>query len=92
MLIYPLIIRIGITFYYWIYGNELPQPLKTETAACYFEHDADIGIIDRGATMEQSFTAAARTMFAAITNIDAIEPHTTIPIEFVESDPELALV
>jgi hypothetical protein len=91
MLIYPLIIRISITFIIGYMAMNYPQPLKTETAACYFEHDAD-WIIGRGATMEQSFTAAARTMFAAITNIDAIEPHTTIPIEFVESDPELALV
>ena len=30
----------------------------------YFEHDADIGIIGRGATVEQAFEAAARAVLA----------------------------
>jgi len=68
------------------------SPSQTETNLSYFEHDADIGIIGRGATIEQSFEAAARVMFAVITNTDAVEPRTAIAIEFEESDPELALV
>mgnify|MGYP001584056044 CR=1 FL=1 len=58
----------------------------------YFAHDADIGIIGRGLTVEQSFEAAALAVFAIITNLEAVQPATAVVIEFEESDPELALV
>ncbi len=61
-------------------------------SSSYFEHDADIGIIGRGLTIEQSFEAAAHAVFAIITNIEAVQPLTGVEIEFDESDPELALV
>lgn len=61
-------------------------------SASYFEHDADIGIIGRGLTIEQSFEAAAHAVFAIITNIEAVQPLTGVAIAFEESDPELALV
>ena len=58
----------------------------------YFEHDADMGIVGRGMTVEQSFEAAARAVFAIITNLEAVQPSTTITLEFEETDLELALV
>ncbi len=58
----------------------------------YFEHDADIGVIGRGATVEQAFEAAAQAVFAIITPVDAVQPQATVSIEFEEADRELALV
>jgi len=58
----------------------------------YFEHDADTGIIGRGTTMEQAFEAAAQAVFAIVTNLDLVQPSSTLTIEFEEADPELALV
>ncbi|MBS0484626.1 MAG: archease, partial [Proteobacteria bacterium] len=58
----------------------------------YFEHDADIGIIGRGLTVEQSFEAAAHAVFAIITHIEEVQPVTVVAVEFEESDVELALV
>jgi len=61
-------------------------------SSSYFEHDADMGIIGRGLTLEQSFEAAAHAVFAIITNIESVKPDIAVAIEFEESDPELALV
>ena len=58
----------------------------------YFEHDADIGVIGSGATVEQAFEAAAQAVFAIITPVDVVQPQTTVSIEFEEADLELALV
>lgn len=40
----------------------------------YFEHDADIGIIGRGVTVEQAFEAAAQTVFAIVTPVYFMSP------------------
>ncbi|QOJ24151.1 MAG: archease [Gammaproteobacteria bacterium] len=61
-------------------------------SSSYFEHDADIGIIGRGLTIEQSFEAAAHAVFAIITQIEEVQPVTIVAVEFEESDLELALV
>lgn len=61
-------------------------------SSSYFEHDADIGIIGSGLTIEQSFEAAAHAVFAIITNLEVVQPNIAVSIEFEESDPELALV
>ncbi len=61
-------------------------------SSSYFEHDADIGIIGRGLSIEQSFEAAAHAVFAIITHIEEVQPVTVVTFEFEESDPELALV
>lgn len=58
----------------------------------YFEHDADIGIIGRGATLEEAFAAAAGATFAIMTDIARVNPAHTVSMEFDESDEELALV
>ena len=57
----------------------------------YFEHDADIGVIGRGATLEQAFEDAARAMFAIMTDPDEVRPLLSLKMEFVEADTELAL-
>ena len=61
-------------------------------SSAYFEHDADIGIIGRGLTIEQSFEAAAQAVFAIMTKLEQVQPITAVIIEFAESDPEFALV
>lgn len=61
-------------------------------ATTYFEHESDMGIVGRGATVEQSFEAAAKAVFSIITNLEAIRPNTMITFEFEEADLEFALV
>lgn len=58
----------------------------------YFDHDADIGIIGQGATVEQAFEAAGQAVFGIVTNLDMVRPSTSVSIEFEEPDPEFALV
>jgi len=58
----------------------------------YFEHDADIGIIGRGETLEASFENAARAMFAIQCEIDSIRPIEQVEVNFDENEAELALV
>lgn len=58
----------------------------------YFEHDADVGIIGRGSTVEQAFEAAAKAVFAIVTNLDKVKAATSVTFEFEEDDLELALV
>lgn len=58
----------------------------------YFQHDADIGIIGRGTTLEQAFEAAAQAVFAIVTDLALVQPSSTLTLEFEETDPELALV
>jgi len=63
-----------------------------EAAHGYFEHDADIGIIGRGNTVEESFVGAARAMFAIQSELDSVQSIEGIEIDFEEDDVELALV
>jgi SHS2 domain-containing protein len=63
-----------------------------EMSSSYFEHDADMGIVGCGMTIEQSFEAAAQAVFAIITNLESVQPSTVVTIEFEETDLELALV
>lgn len=58
----------------------------------YFEHDADVGVIGRGARVQDAFVAAAKAVFALMTDIGALASSERIQIEFEESDVELALV
>jgi hypothetical protein len=52
-----------------------------EAAHGYFEHDADIGIIGRGATVEEAFVSAARAMFAIQTELDSVQSSERIEID-----------
>jgi protein archease len=58
----------------------------------YFEHDADVGVIGRGVTVEQAFEAAAQAVFAIMTNLDDVQSRDEIMVEFEETDLEFALV
>lgn len=58
----------------------------------YFDHDADIGIIGRGKTLENCFIDAARVMFSLMSNLSQIQPKQTFKFTFEESDIELAFV
>ncbi len=60
----------------------------------YFEHEADMGIIGHGDTIEEAFVDAAKAMFAIMVDLDRIEAKAehTIQIEFEEQDLEIALV
>ena len=60
--------------------------------AGYFEHDADIGIIGRGTTVEEAFVSAAQAMFAIQAGLDAVQSRERIELDFEEDDAELALV
>ncbi len=63
-----------------------------EDAHGYFEHGADMGIIGRGATVEEAFVSAARAMFAIQTELGPVQSHEAMELHFEESDAELALV
>jgi len=58
----------------------------------YFDHDADMGVVGRGPTLEAAFEAAARATFALMADPAAVRPRESVRFEFEEADPELALV
>lgn len=58
----------------------------------YFDHDADIGIIGRGKSLEASFVDAAKAMFNLMTDLSHLRPKLSVFLEFMESDIELAFV
>jgi SHS2 domain-containing protein len=58
----------------------------------YFDHDADIGIIGHGHTLEESFVDAAKNMFAIMADLSKVKPTTSMTFEFEEEDEELAFV
>jgi len=58
----------------------------------YFDHDADIGIIGRGESLESAFVGAAEAMFAVMGPEGCRGVSETVEIVFEETDPELALV
>ncbi len=58
----------------------------------YFEHGADMGIIGRGARIEEAFENAAMAVFAMMTRLDRVKLRESAAIEFEEADAELALV
>ena len=58
----------------------------------YFEHGADIGVVGRGASVEQAFVKAAESMFAIMTEPELVQPAVEFEVDFDEEDVELALV
>jgi SHS2 domain-containing protein len=58
----------------------------------YFDHDADVGVFGRGATIEQAFENAARATFALMWEPRDVARRETLEIGFEEADVELALV
>lgn len=61
-------------------------------AFSYFDHDADVGVIGRGATIEEAFEAAARATFALMADLEQVRPVETLALDFEEADVEIALV
>lgn len=58
----------------------------------YFDHEADIGIIGRGTTVEAAFEDAAAAVFAVMVDLAAVRAEQRIAFAFEEGDAELALV
>lgn len=58
----------------------------------YFSHEADMGIIGRGDTIERAFESAAESVFGLMADLQSIQPKDTVEIKFEEEDLELALV
>jgi SHS2 domain-containing protein len=58
----------------------------------YFEHDADIGVVGRGATLEEAFESAAAATFGVMADLSAVLPERSVNLEFEEADIEIALV
>ncbi|GBD23517.1 Protein archease [bacterium HR29] len=58
----------------------------------YFDHDADIGIVGRGHTIEEAFANAARAVFNIPYDLRSVTPERELTVEFDEPDPEFALV
>lgn len=66
--------------------------MSTRAADAYFDHDADIGIVGRGNTLEMAFESAAQAMFAIMGDISEPRRDVTVQFEFEEDDNDLALV
>lgn len=58
----------------------------------FFDHDADIGIVGRGASVEAAFEAAAEAMFSIMADLGTLGREDRVAFAFEESDVELALV
>ncbi len=58
----------------------------------YFDHDADIGVVGRGRTIEEAFANAARAVFNIPYDLRSVTPERELTVEFDEADPEFALV
>lgn len=58
----------------------------------YFDHDADIGIIGYGKTLEAAFMDGAKTCFAMMADLSKISVIECVEFEFVETDVELAFI
>lgn len=58
----------------------------------YFDHDADIGIVGKGPTLERAFESAAEAMFAIMAEELPEQLEIEISFAFQEEDVEFALV
>lgn len=58
----------------------------------YFDHDADVGVVGRGRTLEEACESAAAATFALMTELDTVRCARTVRFSFEEADIELALV
>ncbi len=66
--------------------------MEERPSYAYFEHDADIGVIGRGATVERAFESAAGAVFAVMAEPQSVKESEEVSVAFVEDDIELALV
>ena len=51
----------------------------------YFDHEADIGIVGRGPTLEAALEAAAEATFAIMADLAAVQPSAQLSFTFDES-------
>lgn len=70
----------------------MPSSRAPALETAYFEHDADIGVIGRGPTLENALVAAAAATFAIMVHPAQVRPLARVLVDFEESDPEYALV
>ncbi|UCE20114.1 MAG: archease, partial [Gemmatimonadota bacterium] len=54
----------------------------------YFDHQADIGIVGFGASLQEAFEEAAVAMFDLIVDVSRVEPRDEIAIECQAADKE----
>jgi SHS2 domain-containing protein len=66
------------------------QP-ASDAAVAYFPHGADVGVIGRGATIEEALMHAAEATFAITCDSASIRPAASVTVSFTEDDPEFAL-
>jgi tRNA nucleotidyltransferase (CCA-adding enzyme) len=58
----------------------------------HFEHEADIGVRGRGATLAEAFAQAALSLTAIVTDPALVEPRIPVAIRCEAPDPEFLLV
>lgn len=58
----------------------------------HFEHEADIGVRGRGATLAEAFAQAALALTAIVTDPALVEPRIPVAIHCEAPDPEFLLV
>lgn len=57
-----------------------------------FDHDADIGVVGEGDTLEEAFAAGARALFSIVVDLANVEAREAVPVSCEASDPELLFV
>jgi SHS2 domain-containing protein len=67
-------------------------PSPPQASVGYFDHDADIGIVGRGRSIEQAFVAAAVAMFDLSCDTSSVQSAERVDIAFKENDVEYALI
>lgn len=60
--------------------------------SAYFDHEADIGIIGYGDSIEEAFESGAYATFSIMTDLSKVNRLQTITFDFDETDLELAFV
>jgi SHS2 domain-containing protein len=54
----------------------------------HFSHQADMGIRGQGASKEEAFEQAALALTAVITDLDKVEPLTSVTVQREDTDDE----
>ncbi len=68
------------------------SPAACHDRYAYFDHDADIGVIGRGVSVEAAFESAAAATFAIMVDPSTVRPSQAVSLDFEEADVEIALV
>lgn len=58
----------------------------------YFDHEADVGVIGRGDSLDSAFESVAASTFALMADPASVHAEEGFEVEFDEDDVELALV